>query len=178
VFSHTIARLEEVELRPFSAAVAARVAAMMVSHVFLSELDAESPASLSRPIIFGLLRQKLGYRGLLMIDDVDRVPFGRRFSHETVAIRGIASGADCFLCASHPMTAFSLIGALDRALREGAVMPERLEAARRRVAPVLHRYVQEPSPAAQLNRIFGDPLSLDEVSPLPLATRRRDSGPV
>jgi beta-N-acetylhexosaminidase len=174
--SHTIARLEEVELRPFLAAVRARVSAMMVSHVFLSELDAEFPASLSRPIIFGLLRQKLGYRGLLMIDDVDRLPFGRRFSHETVAIRGIASGADCFLCASHPMTALSLMSTMDRAIQDGAVMPERLEAARRRVAQVIHRYVQGPGPASELTRIFGDPLLLDEKNFGPLATRRRDSG--
>lgn len=176
-FSHTMARLEERELRPILSAIEARVAAVMVSHVVLSEMDRNTPASLSRPLIFGLLRQKLGFRGLVIIDDVDRSPFAKRYSFDEIAVAGIASGADCFLCAKHPMSALPLTEALERAVEEGVVMPERLEAARRRMAPLFHRYVQDPEPNPQLGQVFGLSRDFDSDALALTTTFLRDRGP-
>lgn len=142
-----VARLEDVELRPFRAAATARVAGMVVGHIRLDALDDKAPASLSRAIIFGLLRQKLGYRGLLMIDDVESRALTERYSRDVIARLGVASSADCFLCVRRPETAFELIDAIERGVRAGAILPERVESARRRIAPVLHRYVRDPEPA-------------------------------
>lgn len=140
---HGIATLEETELRSFRAAAAARVAGMMVGHTLFSALDDKVPASLSRAIVFGLLRQRLGYRGLVMIDDVDSRALKERYSRDAIARLGVASGADCFLCMNRPETAFELIAAIDRGVSEGEILPERIESARRRIAPLLHRYVRD-----------------------------------
>src|SRR5690606_32722857 len=142
---HRFSRLEEVELRPFRAAMDARVAGIMVGHLVFEALDGRLPASLSRAIVFGLLRQKMSYRGVVMIDDVDSGGLERHHSRDVVALRGIASGADCFLCARRPESAWELISALENGLRNGSVVPERLEVARRRIDQVLHRYAQRPN---------------------------------
>lgn len=150
---HGISRLEEVELLPFRAAATARVAGMLVGHIFLDALDDKVPASLSRAIVFGLLRQRLAYRGLVMIDDVDSLSAASHQGRDMIARLGVASGADCFLCASRPETALELIHAIDRGVSEGAILPERIESARRRIAPLLHRYVRDPGPAPDLSRL-------------------------
>lgn len=150
---HGISRLEEVELLPFRAAGAARVAGMVVGHLLLEALDDKLPASLSRAIVFGLLRQRLGYRGLVMIDDVDSLALGSHLGRDAIARLGVASGADCFLCGRRPETAFELISAIDRGVSEGAILPERIESARRRIAPLLHRYVRDPGSNPDLSRL-------------------------
>lgn len=188
---HGIARLDEVELLPFRAAVEARVAGMTVGHVLFDALDGNAPASLSRAIVFGLLRQKLGYRGLVMIDDVDNRALTRRFSRDAIARSGVGSGADCFLCASRPETAFELIDAIVRGVSEGEIFPERIESARRRIAPLLHRYVRGPgqpsdsgcfvgAPARAARALIGPGVSLDpgidapaHVGPGALATDKK-----
>lgn len=150
---HGIARLEEAELLPFRAAGAARVAGMVVGHILLPALDDKVPASLSRAIVFGLLRQRLGYRGLVMIDDVDSLALRSHYGRDAIARLGVASGADCFLCGRRPETAFELISAIDRGVSEGEILPERIESARRRIAPLLHRYVRDPGPNPDLSRL-------------------------
>lgn len=142
--NHGVSRLEKVELKPFEAAIEARMAGMMVGHILFRVLDEVLPASLSRAIVFGLLRQKLAYRGFLMIDDVDMVALSQRFTKAEIAVRGVLSGADCFLCGRRPQSAFELIEAIVAGVNTGEIPPERIESARRRVAPLLHRYARDP----------------------------------
>ncbi|HEY4106960.1 MAG TPA: beta-N-acetylhexosaminidase, partial [Polyangiaceae bacterium] len=63
---HSLARLEEVELKPFAAAVKAGIPSMMTAHVIFEPLDPVYPATMSRPVLHGLLREKMGYDGLIV----------------------------------------------------------------------------------------------------------------
>lgn len=141
VLPHGVSRLDEVELKPFIGAVDARIAALLVGHILFRALDPRFPASLSRPILFGLLRQRRAYRGAVFTDDVDMGALSLHFSAAEIAERGIAAGADCFLCARHPETAHALIDAIAQGIERGTVLPERVEAARRRIGALIHRYV-------------------------------------
>lgn len=163
---HGVDRLEAVELRPFQAAIEERCAGMMVGHLSFAALDPEHPASLSRPIVYGLLRQKLGYRGFVMIDDIDMGALTHRFSRAEVATYGIMSGADCFLCACLPESASELIDAIDAGVQSGAILPERIEAARRRTNSLLHRYSHDPGVAPDLSAVGRHPsVDLDPSTP-------------
>ncbi len=153
ILPHGVRRLEEVELKPFQAGISSRMAGMLVGHILFKELDSKFPSSLSRPIIFGLLRQKLRYRGFLMIDDVDMGALSRRFTRKEIAVRGMASGADSFLCARRPESALELMDAIDDGVERGTVLPERIEAARRRLTSLIHRYVQDPGSAPDLSTV-------------------------
>jgi beta-N-acetylhexosaminidase len=144
VLSHRMGRLESVELVPFEAAVKARFAAMMVAHILFPALDPKRPASISRPILYGLLRQRLGYRGMVLSDDVDMAALRGHFTLEEIAAGGIEAGVDCFLCARRPRTARELVSAIGAGLESGAILPERVEASRRRIQALIHGYGRGP----------------------------------
>src|SRR4029453_4636169 len=71
LLEHPIERLREVEFVPFKAAIEAQVAAIMTAHVFLPALDEERPATLSKRIVSGLLRDELAFNGLILSDDLE-----------------------------------------------------------------------------------------------------------
>jgi beta-N-acetylhexosaminidase len=94
VFHGTHARLERVELVPFAAAIAAGVPIVMTAHILLPRIHAERPASLSRAIQIGVLRNKLGFRGLILADDLGMGAIARQFNAGAAAIAAFAAGAD------------------------------------------------------------------------------------
>ena len=69
--AHSLERLEQVELAPFAAAIAAGIPALMTAHVIFEPLDPVYPATMSRAVLHGLLREKLGYDGLVVSDDLE-----------------------------------------------------------------------------------------------------------
>jgi beta-N-acetylhexosaminidase len=87
------------DLLPFSSASRARTPWMMVSSAIYSRIDAQQPASFSAAIITTLLREKIGYRGLVVSDDLGKakqvaaVPAGQR------AVRFLRAGGDIVLTA-------------------------------------------------------------------------------
>src|SRR4029077_16747275 len=68
---HPPERLREVEFVPFRAAIEAQVASIMTAHVFVPALDEKRPATLSRRIVNGLLREELQYNGVILSDDLE-----------------------------------------------------------------------------------------------------------
>ena len=66
----TLARLEVEDLVPFKAFVDAQGPAIMVSHIVVTEVDDTAPASLSRPVVTGILRERYGYEGVVITDDL------------------------------------------------------------------------------------------------------------
>lgn len=71
VVEKELPELREVELAPFRAAIAAQVAMIMTAHVVFPDLDPDLPATMSRRIMHGLLREELGYGGVIVSDDME-----------------------------------------------------------------------------------------------------------
>lgn len=90
---HPRHRLEAVELLPFRQAVAQEVPAIMTAHLVLPALDPESPATLSRPILHNLLRQDLGFAGLIISDSLTMAaldsPQGLAHTAELALLAGV-----------------------------------------------------------------------------------------
>ncbi len=89
-------RLEAIELAPFAAAAHAQVPMMMTAHVMYPALDPDVPATLSKPIIDGVLRQRFGYRGIIVSDDLDMAAVAVRGA-DNVAPAAIKAGCDLVL---------------------------------------------------------------------------------
>ena len=68
LLAHSRERLAAIELPPFQQAIAAGVASVMTAHLMLPALDGERPATLSKPVLTGLLRRELGFEGLIVTD--------------------------------------------------------------------------------------------------------------
>ncbi len=81
--------LERVELVPFREAIKIPPGAVMISHIRYPAYDLKHPASLSGAIITGLLRQTLGYDGLVITDDLEMGAIGKHYEIEEALSFGL-----------------------------------------------------------------------------------------
>ena len=125
-------RLDTVELPPFKAAIDAGVGAVMSAHIFLPTLDTEKglPATLSRNALTGLLREDLGFKGLIFTDALDMRGVTLHFSDEEAAVRSVEAGADVVLFPPNVQAAFDGIKA---AVQSGRLTEERLNESVRQI---------------------------------------------
>ncbi|MDQ6718977.1 MAG: hypothetical protein M3Z17_11615 [Gemmatimonadota bacterium] len=120
----SLAELERTDLVPFHAAIAAGVASVMSAHVSFPALDDSGvPATLSSRILRDLLRDKLGFRGLVVTDALimEGVLGG---GESTAVVRALSAGCDCLL---YPNDLESSIAAVARAIESGELDEERIE---------------------------------------------------
>jgi beta-N-acetylhexosaminidase len=88
----------EDELLPYRELIAGgRVDMIMTAHIFNARLDPQYPATLSKKVITGLLRGKLGYRGVVVTDDMDMGAIAREYGRREAVRRAIEAGADILL---------------------------------------------------------------------------------
>jgi beta-N-acetylhexosaminidase len=90
-------QLEEVEIPPFRAAIAAGIPLLMTAHVVYSELDPDQPATLSRRIVHGLLREELGFEGVVVSDDLEMRAVSARMPVAEAALAALRAGVDWLL---------------------------------------------------------------------------------
>lgn len=136
---HSMERLERVELVPFRAAVQADIDAIMISHVLFEALDTEVPATLSRLIVTGLLRERMGFKGLVLTDDFEMQAITDRFELGEVSVRAIEAGCDVVLVCHRLDRQRHILEAIAAAIRTGRITPERVEQSRKRLDLVLER---------------------------------------
>ncbi len=110
-------RIEEVELIPFRAAIEAGVDAIMTAHLAVPALEEERiPATVSRRIMTGLLREQLGFQGILTTDAMDMQGLAQMFPPGEAAVRALEAGNDLLLIPQDPRAA---VRAVLEALRGG-----------------------------------------------------------
>jgi len=96
---HDLERLKKVEFLPFRAAVKAGVKLIMTAHLALPAVDGPNapPATLSPKVLQGLLRQELGFKGVIVTDAMDMMAIRQGDALGAEAIRAVAAGADLLL---------------------------------------------------------------------------------
>jgi beta-N-acetylhexosaminidase len=147
---HGRSRLDDVELRPFRAAVAAGVAAVMTAHVVCRELN-DLPATLSRVVLRGVLRGEMGFGGVVVSDDMEMKAITRYWSPGAAAV--LAAGAGCDLIAISAGTdgQVASIEAVIRALESGELPRKEAEDSERRLRSMKERWLlpyRDPDPRA------------------------------
>jgi beta-glucosidase len=156
---HSRERLAAIELPPFQQAIAAGVASVMTAHLMLPELDQERPATLSKPVLTGLLRQQLGFGGLIVTDALVMDAITGRYGAGEAAVLALEAGADLVLM---PADADAAIAAIAEAVASGRLNVEQLEASAERRLQALERCagpeaalaVADPEAAAQPNQVL------------------------
>jgi beta-N-acetylhexosaminidase len=144
-------QLSSVDLVPFASAIAGGMEGVLVGHIAVAALDGPNapPASLSHNIVTGLLREQLGFQGLVFTDALNMGAITRRYSVPEASILAILAGADVLL---QPPGERSVIDAIVSAVESGRIPASRIEESARRVLTAkalagLHRET-EVQPAA------------------------------
>jgi len=126
------ARLNALELVPFRAAISSGASSIMTGHLNVPSLepDPNTPATLSQNILTGLLRDEMGYQGLIVTDAMDMGGITVRYAPGEAAVRAIVAGIDVILMSPVPDAAFE---ALQAAVKSGRISKARLDASVRRI---------------------------------------------
>ena len=132
--AHSRARLDAVELVPFHAAIQAGLGAVMTSHILFPALDSVLPATLSPAILTGLLRDELGFDGLIITDDLEMKGVADGWGAPEAAVLAVLAGADILLCCHTYETQRAIRDVLVEAVASGRLTEARINESANRIA--------------------------------------------
>ena len=171
VVEHAPDRIRRVECVPFRDAIDAGAAFMMTAHVLVPALDEDSPATLSRRIVHGLLREELGFDGVILSDDLEMEALASTHTAPEAAVRAIAAGCDGVLvCRARVQdrsrdieVLAAVLEALVHAVEDGRISYERLDDALTRHRRAKERFLADavrvqparPNRSGQLSAVLG-----------------------
>jgi beta-N-acetylhexosaminidase len=139
---HPPDRLRAVEFDPFRAAIAENVAFIMTAHVLVPTLDDTRPATLSPAVVQALLREELGFGGVILSDDLEMKAVSARYSVPDAAVAAIKAGCDGLLvCSGSVDVQARALEALVKAVETGEITAGRLDDAERRLQRAKERFL-------------------------------------
>jgi len=141
--SHDRARLDQIELVPFKATIAAKFAGIMSAHVTFPAMDPNPgmPATLSRPVLTGLLRDELGFKGLIATDSLEMGALSSNgYPPPLGATLAFAAGADLLLFNRDHAMHKQAFANLMRSVQEGKVSQGQLDSSVRRILEAKEKF--------------------------------------
>lgn len=127
----TVLRMRE--YIPFQAYAQAKLAALMTAHVVYRTLDKERPGTLSEHVITGVIRNQIGFEGVVVTDDLEMKAIDARYGPEESALLAVLAGCDVLLICHTPEKQRRAFAALVEEDRKSRVLRERIEASLGRV---------------------------------------------
>jgi beta-N-acetylhexosaminidase len=141
---HALSRLREVELPPFAAYARANLASIMTAHVVFDALDPDAPATMSSKVLHRLLREELGFAGLVVSDDMEMKAVADHFDLPQACVNGVLAGVDLFLVCHHAEVQRACIAKVAEAVERGQLPRARFDEARERVRVLAMRFALGP----------------------------------
>jgi len=155
---HPPDRLRAIEFEPFRAAVAEKVAFIMTAHVLVPSLDGERPSTLSPRVVQALLRDELGFEGVILSDDLEMKAVSARYPVPESAVEAIRAGCDGILvCSGDIDLQARTLEALVRAVESGTITAARCDDAFMRLRRAKERFLmgERPSQARRIRDLRG-----------------------
>lgn len=143
VIAHSLERLKALELAPFRGGIEAGAASVMIAHVAFPALthDNALPATLSSAIIQGLLREKMGYEGVILSDCLEMQAISDTFGTESAAVMALQAGIDLALVSHHAELQQGSCEAIREAVITGDLSGQVIERAAERIVSLKARYL-------------------------------------
>jgi beta-N-acetylhexosaminidase len=148
---HPPDRIRRVEMVPFKAAIAERVATIMTAHVLIPSLDERHPATLSSHVVKELLRDELGFEGVILSDDLEMKAIANTYSVPSAAVLAISAGCDgVLICSGDHNVQAATLEALIHAVENEQLAGTRVDDALRRQRRAKERFLTTGVPARPL----------------------------
>ena len=133
--THTLEQIHQIDLPPFEADIAAGVDTIMTAHVVMPAIDPGVPATMSHKILTGLLRDELGFDGVIVTDALDMAGATATYPPDVAPVQAMLAGADQLLVPPQMGTAYEAV--LDAVL-SGEISRQRLDESVYRI--LLHKF--------------------------------------
>jgi beta-N-acetylhexosaminidase len=152
-------RMDQMELAPFRAAIAAGVDSVMTAHLWVPAIEPrQMPATVSPAVLTGLLRKELGFQGIISTDAMDMDGLSKQMPAGEAAVRAIEAGADVLLM---PASAAVAIRAVSAAVMQGRISAARIDASVMKLLTAKARLGLHQSRTVNIEAI-NDSLELEE----------------
>lgn len=140
--------LEKIELYPFRQAIRAGIDSIMTAHIYFPAIEPEEniPVTLSYRVLTDLLRNELGYQGVIMTDCMEMKAIDHTFGTARGAVMAIEAGADIVLVTHTPAKQKAAIEAVIEAVKEGRISEERIDQSLRRILRLKQKRIGLSSP--------------------------------
>ncbi|TDD69598.1 beta-hexosaminidase [Actinomadura darangshiensis] len=137
VIKHSPQKWAKLDAPPFEAAIAAGVDIVMTAHIVVPELDRSGdPSTLSKTVLTGLLRGKLGYQGVISTDSLEMAGVREKYGDAAAPVRAVGAGADQLLMPPDLPRAYRAVLA---AVRSGKITEKRLDESVTRILKLKQR---------------------------------------
>jgi beta-N-acetylhexosaminidase len=156
----SLGELHSVELMPFLHACRNRIEALMTAHVVFPAFDEEFPATLSSRIVTGVLRQELGYEGLVFSDDMEMKAITGNFDAEEAAVSSVRAGINVLLYCHDLTKAAGIVELLCREARRDTQLRARINESSARISKLKIRCLRE-QPGTPANQLVEQLLALN-----------------
>lgn len=137
---HDRARLESIEFKPFKAAIDAGLPMMMTAHIVMAGLGERFPSTLSPMVVTDILKNELGYKGIVVSDDLEMDAIIDRFSTLKAVQLGIKAGVDLFLVCKSQHLWLPLCKQLVEAVKDNADMQEKILSSAQKILALKARH--------------------------------------
>lgn len=148
VVDKTTEQLRAMEWVPFQAAIAAGADVVMVAHILFPQIDPDYPASLSPVIIGEQLRGQLGFKGVVITDDMTMDAIADHYGMAEAAVHAVKAGSDILLVAHGYDTADKVFAALQNAVLKGEITEDRIDESVARIIALKGKYALTDEPIA------------------------------
>ena len=127
-------QLEAIDWAPYRALIQqGKVHAIMVTHDILHAIDGSAPSTLSYKVVTGILRDELGFQGVIMTDSLTMQGLTAFYTESQAAALAIEAGCDLLMGASTPQDVASMIQGIKQAYNAGAISMQRIDESVRRI---------------------------------------------
>jgi beta-N-acetylhexosaminidase len=131
---------------------------VMTAHIVYPQIDPHHPATLSRPILTGLLRQSIGYDGVVITDALFMKAIHERYGHALGAVMALQAGADMPLAQGDLDEQAAAVTAIEAALQQGHLLPADVKRSEARLVDLAAKYPVSPRPYDAAQREADDQL--------------------
>ncbi|MGI6710056.1 MAG: glycoside hydrolase family 3 N-terminal domain-containing protein [Bacilli bacterium] len=166
IIYHNIDRLNEIELLPFKNAISNGIDAIMTTHIIFSEVDNENPATLSNAVLTGILRNQLGFDGLIVTDGLEMGAITNNyFSYGEVGVLAVQAGVDLLTFTDYSGNVLDAYDGILNAVQTNVIEESRIDESVRRILLKKLKYnlFEENKPSLEnMNTTFPTHIALNE----------------
>ena len=141
VINYPMDRLRRVELYPFHRAIDEKVECVMTAHIsYPAVLGSGEPATISPRFLTGILRDEIGFRGVVITDDMEMNAMSQSMDMGEAAVRSVLAGTDIVLISTYGGNVPAIVNSLLAAVKSGRLPVERIDASVKRILELKFRY--------------------------------------